>query len=65
MYYSLLLNLVTINASVQYDYQNSMYKKIYLFIGGKFSYSWQLVDAANCLHYLIMGFPSEFKLPGF
>ena len=33
-----------------------MYKKIYLLISVKFNYSWQLVDAANCLLKLIMAF---------
>ena len=47
---------MAIYASVQYDYQNNMYKKIYLLIGVKFSYSWQLVDAVNCLLKLIMAF---------
>ena len=31
-------------------------KKKFLFIGVKFSYSWQLVDAANCLLKLILAF---------
>lgn len=33
-----------------------MYKKIYLLIGVKLNYSWQLVDAVNCLLKLIMAF---------
>ena len=53
---SLLLTIVAIYAPVQYDYQNNMSKKIYLLIGVKFNYSWQLVDAANCMLKLIMAF---------
>ena len=48
---------MAIYASVQSDYQNNMYKKIYLLIGVKLNYySWQLVDAVNCLLKLIMAF---------
>lgn len=47
---------MAIYASVQSDYQNNMYKKIYLLIGFKLNYSWQLVDAVNCLLKLIMAF---------
>ena len=47
---------MAIYASVQSDYQNNMYKKIYLLIGVNLNYSWQLVDAVNCLLKLIMAF---------